>query len=344
MNKMRIFVIIIIILFLGESAQLIYFANRSQMLQKKLDALKPGYERLSQKEQEATSKYAEGSNKISALQKELDAVKEDRNNLLAQAKNLLTDRGRLKDVEASLEKATQDIQDLTQEKEGMQSESLQLKEQIKNLEDAGNKLSKERDDIKAAYEKDKKQDTIKALKKQAADSQKEKEKLDKSISIKENQIEVLKKEKANMEATKALMAQMLNDYKKDIATAAQKNKSLEKTINELPNRFASLGRQNKMLIRETAMMHYNLGVFYTKNKEYSRAAGEFEKAIEINPNDAYSHFNLGYIYAEYMVSRKKAIEQFRQYLRLVKSDDKDADWVKKYILTWDTYEGKEPVQ
>ena len=91
-------------------------------------------------------------------------------------------------------------------------------------------------------------------------------------------------------------------------------------------------------------MHYNLVVFYTKNNEYDRAVAEFEQCIKINPNDAAAHFNIGYIYSEYLVNRKRAMEYFRHYLRLAKSDDPDVDWVKKYMLTWETYEGKMPMQ
>ncbi|MBU1871731.1 MAG: tetratricopeptide repeat protein, partial [Candidatus Omnitrophica bacterium] len=75
-----------------------------------------------------------------------------------------------------------------------------------------------------------------------------------------------------------------------------------------------------------------------------RAIAEFEKAIELNPEDPYFHYNLGYIYAEYMVDRPKAIEHFRHFLRLTKNEDKDVDWVKKYILTWQTWEGKRPIK
>jgi len=44
------------------------------------------------------------------------------------------------------------------------------------------------------------------------------------------------------------------------------------------------------------------------------------------------------------VDRPKAIENFRKFLGLVKTDDKDVDWVKKYILTWQTWEGKKPLK
>ena len=91
-------------------------------------------------------------------------------------------------------------------------------------------------------------------------------------------------------------------------------------------------------------MHYNLGVFYMKQKQYPRSVSEFSKAVELNPQDAYAHFNLGYIYSEYMPNRKKAVEHFKQYLRYVDKNDKDIDWVRKYIVTWEAWDGKVPMQ
>ena len=87
-----------------------------------------------------------------------------------------------------------------------------------------------------------------------------------------------------------------------------------------------------------------MGVFYTKQREYARAAAEFAKALEIDPNDAYSHFNLGYIYAEYLINRHKAMDHFRHFLRLAKGDYPHVNWARKYLLTWETYDGKRPVQ
>ncbi len=85
-------------------------------------------------------------------------------------------------------------------------------------------------------------------------------------------------------------------------------------------------------------MHYNLGVFYSQHKEYKRATLEFLKALELRPDDASAHYNLGYIYAEHLVNQPKAIEHFKEYLRITKGGkDRDADKAKKYILLWETY-------
>jgi tetratricopeptide (TPR) repeat protein len=151
-------------------------------------------------------------------------------------------------------------------------------------------------------------------------------------------------EKNKWAAVRDLLAGQLKDYKKNYAMALKKNKAMESKIRETPAKFAEIARQNKVLLRQTSEMHYNLGVFYSKNKDYDRAVAEFEQCVAINPNDASAHFNLGYIYSEYLVNRERAMDHFRHYLRLAKSDDPDVDWVKRYILTWETYSGKMPMQ
>jgi len=87
-------------------------------------------------------------------------------------------------------------------------------------------------------------------------------------------------------------------------------------------------------------MHYNMGVSFIKSKDYKRAIKEFQKVLEQDPYDAYANYNLGYIYAEHLVDRPAAIEYFQKYLTYAK-DAKDTDWVKKYILTWQTWYGRE---
>jgi chromosome segregation ATPase len=154
----------------------------------------------------------------------------------------------------------------------------------------------------------------------------------------------LTQEKNRWIADRDKLTGQLSDYKKNYAEAVKKNKAMASKISQTPSKFVELSRQNRVLLRQTAEMHYNLGVFYTRNKEYDRAVAEFEKCIEIDPNDAAAHFNLGYIYSEYLVNRDKAMDHFRHYLRLAKSDDPDVDWVKRYLLTWESYSGKMPMQ
>jgi len=63
--------------------------------------------------------------------------------------------------------------------------------------------------------------------------------------------------------------------------------------------------------------------------------------IKLKPDDAESYYNLGVIFGEYLNDRKKAISYFKKYLSL-SPDDADAERVRKYILTWETYEQEIP--
>jgi tetratricopeptide (TPR) repeat protein len=91
------------------------------------------------------------------------------------------------------------------------------------------------------------------------------------------------------------------------------------------------------LLKENAILHYNLGVFYTQKQEYDSALAEFQKVLELNPNDPATHYNLGVIYAEFLNNKPKAMMHFKRYLAS-SPKDKDAERAKKYLLTWEKWE------
>jgi chromosome segregation ATPase len=332
------------VLILGESAGLIYFAyksqdcyKKSQGLSKELEEIRPGYEKLSKEEGQFKNQYAD-------LLKEDATIKEDRNNLLAQAKSLLIDRNRAKELEGSLEKSTKDMQLLEEKKEEIRNQNQKLQEMVKQLMAAQNTIAEERDRFKGAYEKSSQNTVILGLKNEARTLQKEKNNAEGQLKKTKKDIEQLQGQKSKLEAEREQLSKQLEELKENYAQALKKNRGLEQEIKNTPTKFTEIARQNKILIKETAKMHYNLGVFYTRNKEYNRAIAEFEKVVEITPEDTYAHFNLGYIYAEYLLNRKKAVEHFRYFLRLARSDDKDVDWVRRYLLTWETYDGKKTME
>lgn len=337
MNKFRLAATIIAVLIFGESAGLIFFAQRSQKLSEKLETLKPGYEKIDKEAQEIKDKYE-------ALIKEHEAIKEDRNNLLSQTKAMLAERSRSKETEEILEKVRTDKESLEKEKAELNTQIASLKDEIGRIQDAQMEVLKERDGIKAEYDRMKEAWAVKNLQKIISGLKKEKNDLESKLKQEQKENEQLKKQKSELSKNKEELTEELKDLKKNYADSSENSKKLEQQIKEMPTKFVEVSYQNKMLLQETAQMHYNLGVFYTKNKEYRRAIAEFEKVVEINPQDAYAHFNLGYIYAQYVVNRNKAINHFRLYVNYAKKDDKDLDWAKKYLLTWETYEGKEPMQ
>lgn len=323
---------------------LIFFMNKSKDLSRKLQDLSrkmgemsPGYQKLSQEESVLKEKNTQ-------LFKENEAIKIDRENLMEQIKTLLQERSKANELVVSLEKANNDLAALAKEKSQLQDDNLNQKDEISRLLAVQKKLIAKWDTLKAACEKAETTVRIKELNRNIGDLQKEKAAIQNSAKRKEDEFDRLRQQKTKLDSENISLKLQLKDCQQGLAEAMNKNKRMWEEMQNTPKKFTELARQNKLLIAETGQMHYNLGIFYTKNKQYDRAALEFEKVIEIDPNNAYAQFNLGYIYAEYLVNRQKAAKHFRYYLGLAKGDDKDIDWVKKYLLTWEAYDGKGRVQ
>ncbi|MFH1189762.1 MAG: tetratricopeptide repeat protein [Candidatus Omnitrophota bacterium] len=316
---------------------------------------------------------ASGSDdKYEALRKEFEALKLDRDNVLAQTKRLLEGKGKLVEMEESQAKLQEESKSLAEKNAMFEAGAKKLEEKIAGLESAQASLNQELSALKSDNETLRKGTALDEMKERMAglqkahegeiaaiqkkydplrkylqDAEKEISKQNKSKeeAARKNK-DIIDKLKSENEKAKFKIDELTRRVKEDEAKlkeAANKNKSLGREIKNMPKKFAEIARQNKQLIKETSEMHYNMGVFYTKNQEYDRAVSEFEKSIDINNDNPYAYFNVGYIYAEYLVNRKKAIENFRHYLQLSKGSDKDTNWVKKYLLTWDTYDGKDPL-
>lgn len=358
MKKFIIFIIFsfIVILALGITGG--YFALRTNELTLKIKNLQPDYEKSLKNNDELKNNYAE-------LDKKYNALLQDRDNLFAQTKNLLTWKTKAEELQQSIEKTAEEMKLLKEEKQKEQEKGLKFKDDIKRLKDDVKRLQdenkglkdeiiqlkqtkdeilKEKDLINEAYEKILRTNIPEETDKKIKSLELENKELSDNIKKIQGEFEKLKKTESNKSAELNELRNKLAELNKDYREAVKKNRTLEQKLIAQPAKFTELARQNKALIKETTHMHYNLGVFYTKNKDYPRAISEFEKALELNPDDAYAHYNLGYIYAEYVVNRPKSIDHFKRYLDLVKSDDKDVDWVKRYILTWQAWEGKEPMK
>ncbi len=278
------------------------------------------------------------------LKKEYDAVLVDRNNLLLQSKILVDYKNRFSDIEAAAKKAQEEKTKLQQEIQARDSQLADLKQKISDLETTNSQLVKDNEDIKKSLEKMTFEYKIAPeTRKELTTVRSQNNLFQRSVKQMETKVSKLQEEKLNNDAQQEIYRMQIKELKNRYEQALTRNRILEKKAEQIPTRFAEISRQNKTLLKETALMHYNLGVFYSKNKEYIRAIAEFEKSVELNPDDTAAYYNLGYICAEYLVNRPKAIEYFRKFLSLVKTEDKDVDWVKKYILTWQTWEGKKPM-
>lgn len=151
------------------------------------------------------------------------------------------------------------------------------------------------------------------------------------------QAESLEREKQALIHEKEELTAKIHSYEEEI-------KKLSKARPESgpPDQLAQALKQKEQLIRDNASMHYNMGVLFVENKKYDLAVKEFEKAIEVRPDDADSYYNLGSIYADYLNDQKKAIEYLHRYLEL-RPDAKpqEKNWIKSVLATFGALQGKE---
>lgn len=312
--------------------------------------LRSSYEKINKENIDIRKNFGKMKDELARLQNDHKALSQDRDNLLIQTQKLITDKNMATELKASLEESKKLIEQLEKDKAEALAEGLRSEEKIDALKITQEQLSLENEQLKKALEEEK-------LKSSTAAWQQEQKKIEKENRDLKNELkhvqaqgtqadktsEKFKRELSSSHQEAAELKKKLEKLHKDYASLLEKNKTLQRGYQEAPGKFAELARQNKALIKQAANMHYNLGVFYTKNKQYSRAIAEFEKAVELNPEDAHAHFNLGYIYAEYVENRGRAVEHFRKYLNCADRNDKDMDWARKYIITWSSYEAKEPM-
>lgn len=76
---------------------------------------------------------------------------------------------------------------------------------------------------------------------------------------------------------------------------------------------------------------YKLGNMQYDLKDLNGAISSYEKALAVDPQNAWVHHNLGIIYDYYIHDDKRAIYHYEQYLRL-KSIREEADGIRERIL------------
>jgi len=297
------------------------------------------------------SKLQGAQKELAKVKKELEAANGDRDRLNVQAKNLLSERDKAKEVESAFEKLKLDKEVVEKDRElfikenqGLAKQAEALKGERDELETVKQQLIKEKEQLQQSLDQAREKSGINKAEGEKLLVKKENTELANNLKAAESQLKASKSNEEKLREELKRLTDKADKLSEAYTQAVKTNKAYEGGVLEGPAKVTEIARQNKVLIRQTARMHYNLGVFYSKQKEYSRAVSEFKKTIELTPDDAYTYFNLGYIYAENLVNRDKAMEYFRQYLQYARKDDKDADWVKKYILTWETWQGKKPVE
>lgn len=283
-------------------------------------------------------------------------IDSDKENLMLQFDRLRRENAEFRAAKEAYDDLLAENKDLTREKESLEAKTGEQQEQAAALEAQIEESSAEKADLEKRLEEATARmrpylkriegdyrDKLGKITDLLREKEKENQALVRELKETRKAAEVLERDKFKWEQQAGLLQGKLDELSRQFEELQKENIALAEESRTFPRRFAEMARQNERLIKQTADMHYNLGVFYVKNKEYKRAVREFEKVLDLKPKDAQAIYNLGYIYAQHLVDRPKAIRYFEDYLAYA-PDARDADWVRKYLLTWRTWYGKEILQ
>ncbi len=82
--------------------------------------------------------------------------------------------------------------------------------------------------------------------------------------------------------------------------------------------------------RERFALAYNLGNIYKAARQYTRAEAEFQKALQMKPEDSALHYNMGILYDDNLRNTQKARYHYERFLALAPGDP-DAPNVVKWL-------------
>ena len=82
---------------------------------------------------------------------------------------------------------------------------------------------------------------------------------------------------------------------------------------------------------QNLVYHYNLALGYDRADRFGEAVREYKKALEIDFNDADTHYNLAIIYDDYLNDKEKAIKHYQRYLEL-RPGAEDVEKVNSWII------------
>ena len=80
------------------------------------------------------------------------------------------------------------------------------------------------------------------------------------------------------------------------------------------------------------LIYYNLGLSYTMAVNFESAIKAFEEALQYDPKDAWSCYDLGLLYSAYRTDQAKGISYYERYLELAPSGAKARE-VKERVDT-----------
>jgi len=330
--------------------------QKAQECRAEISAIDQKYQRLMDEKKDSEDAVESLRDKNNTLMEAYEKVITDQTNVMEQLTRLRRDNQSCAQIKESYEAMTQENEAFLQANESLDLDKKALMVTLETLKSHISGLSAENEqinvylkeaqedeDVKIKKIREKVKYELENLKSRTSSLTKENDVLAEQLKVSQKKVHLINVYSADLKEKLELSRDDMAALQKEYTELKDENHYLAQEASEFPKKFTDLARHNRKLVRETSHMHYNMGVSFIKSRDYKRAVKEFKKVLELDPQDAYANYNLGYVYAEHLVDRPEAIRYFKDYLTYAK-DAKDADWVKKYILTWQTWYGKEKIK
>lgn len=274
------------------------------------------------------------------LAKEVQRLTADQEHLLTVAKGANEERDEAVGVRSLLERM---LQKTGEENRQMKSRLEPAEHELEMLRSQWDQLVKQRDTLQIDVERYKSRSKETKLTEQVSELRGKQQALEKDL--REVRLKYSQASKREQILTRDLgeLKDRLGRLQKEYMAKLQENESLRQEVTRLPKDVNTMAKEHERLLKDLADTHYNMGVMFTMKKDFPRAVQEFQKVVELRPDDADAHYNLGIIYAEHLPDREKALAAFRRYLQ-VKPQGQDASYARKYIATWRVWEGAERLE
>ena len=288
------------------------------------------------------------------LKKKYDELETDRNNVLSQTRNLLQEKAQWQGTQEQLENLKKTNKVFMAQKEKLLAENQKLKADVAEIMQNFDGLKQSYQDLLTKQEEAEKENAslrdlltkqvqaapeYQLLDREAKRLREENEKLGQTINVMETKLKLaLDRIKKDQERELSMIRQvrgqkqLLDELRAQNEVLTKTNQELNELINQAPGRIKDMAAQNQAMLKETAEMHYNMGVFFTENKQFPQAEREYVRALDFDPNNLKVHYNLGYLYAEELNNHDKAMYHLEKYLQ-IDPNSKESESIRSYIAT-----------
>ncbi len=299
-------------------------------------------------------------NDYAELKKKYEDLEIDRNNVLSQTKNLLQEKAKWDEMGSQLENLKKTNRVFMEQKEKLLNDNVRLKTEIAEFLQSFESLKESYQELLTKQEAAEKENAdlrrllttqventpqFQTLDREAKRLREENLNLGETINLLEERIKKALDRIKQDQGREVSMVRQIHEQKASLdqlrsqnGSLAQGNKDLNLMISQTPERVKDIAAQNQQLLKEIAEMHYNMGVFFTDNKQYPQAEKEYLRALDFDPNNLKVHYNLGYLYAEDLDKQDKAVKHLEKFLQL-DPDAKESEAIRAYIAERHVWNG-----